>query len=316
VGVGSEFIEVLISLRTSGLLNQRGAVMEIGAQQLANSFLGASDRLMHLGKVFGIDKPPSLPPPKPSYLTHEPLEITAPFSRDFWHWLGFDYAAIDIDGSAGSIPLDLNYDSVPAEAEAKYDIVTNFGTTEHVVNQLNAFKVIHELTCSGGIMVHVLPAQGMLNHGLVNYNLKFFWMLARSNGYTFIQAHFSQAGESHTFPKDIADFLRTYDPFIAVDLPVIEVVDMGVLVVLQKSFNIPFVPPIDVATGTQTNIDSLKKRYWTVFDPGAFDRLISSGAGPVGRKPANPAKALRRLAATAKWATVRCLAIALKRENR
>jgi hypothetical protein len=291
VGVGCEFIEILIGLRTSGYINPRGAVMEIGAQQLANSFLGASDRLTHLGKVFGIDKPPQLPPPRSSYVIHEPLESTAPFSRAFWHWLGFDYAAIDIDGSPGSIPLDLNYDSVPAEAAAKYDIVTNFGTTEHVANQLNAFKLIHELARPGGIMVHALPAQGMLNHGLFNYNLKFFWMLSRSNGYTFIQAHFSQSGETHSFPKDLADFLYTYDPIAAESPPDINVVDTGLLVVMEKSFDIPFVPPIDVATGTRTNIDSLKRRYWTVFDPDAFDRLIASGAGPVSRKSdGDPAK--------------------------
>ena len=53
----------------------------------------------------------------------------APFARDFWHWLGFQYAAIDIDGSPGSIPLDLNFDSIPTEHNGRYSLVTNFGTT-------------------------------------------------------------------------------------------------------------------------------------------------------------------------------------------
>ena len=48
--------------------------------------------------------------------------------------------------------------------------------------------------------------------------------------------------------------------------------------------NIPFVPPIDVATGTPTEVDLLKKRYWTIFDPDAFARLTASGAGPFSRK--------------------------------
>jgi hypothetical protein len=29
-------------------------------------------------------------------------------------------------------------------------------------------------------MLHVLPTSGGLNHGLVSYNAKFFWMLGRS----------------------------------------------------------------------------------------------------------------------------------------
>ena len=66
--------------------------------------------------------------------------------------------------------------------------------------------MIHDLTRHGGIMVHALPAQGMMNHGLVNYNFKFFWMLARSNGYTFIDAHFLHERQSYSLPKDIADF--------------------------------------------------------------------------------------------------------------
>jgi hypothetical protein len=42
---------------------------------------------------------------------------------------------------------------------------------------------------------------------------------------------------------------------------------------MQKVFDIPFVPPLDVATGTQTSFDALRQRYWTVFDPDAFTRL-------------------------------------------
>src|SRR5581483_6180040 len=98
--------------------------------------------------------------------------------RDLWLWLGFDCAAM---GSAGSIALDLNYDKAPPYAVGKYDLVTNFGTTEYIANQLNAFEVIHDLTRPGGVMIHRVPTQGMLTHGLINYNLKFFWILARSN---------------------------------------------------------------------------------------------------------------------------------------
>jgi hypothetical protein len=35
-------------------------------------------------------------------------------------------------------------------------------------------------------MIHNVPTQGLFMHGLVNYNPKFFWMLARSNGYKWL----------------------------------------------------------------------------------------------------------------------------------
>ena len=256
--------------------------MEIGAQQLANSFLSAPDRITYLGKQFGIDRPFSLASAKPSHIVHgdlEHLNADAPFARDFWLWLGFDYGAIDIDGSPGSIGLDLNYDSVPPEVKGKYDLVTNFGTTEHVANQLNAFEVIHDLTSHRGIMLHELPAQGMLNHGLVNYNFKFFWMLARSNGYRFIHAAFGHSREPYSLPDDIVDFLNSTVPGAGDTAREFKARDAGILVVMQKVFDIAYVPPIDVPTGTQTEIESLKRRYWTVFEPDAFEHLRVNGDG-------------------------------------
>ena len=177
MGIGTQDLDVLLRLREEGYIPDRASIIEIGAQQLANSFLEAHQKIEAAGRCFRANGDLSLPDPTPSFIVHgrtEHLDAAAPLARDFWRWLGFDYASVDIDESPGSIPLDLNYDDAPASAVGKYQLVTNFGTTEHVANQLNAFKVIHELTAIGGVMWHHLPAQGMLNHGLVNYNPKFF----------------------------------------------------------------------------------------------------------------------------------------------
>jgi hypothetical protein len=280
MGIGNNVIDLLIDLRKAGYIGTRTSVMEIGAQQLGNSFLESTDRLARLGELFGIIRPLPLPPPIPTYIVHgttEHLDASAPAARDFWLWLGFSYAAIDIDGSPGSIPLDLNFDDLPQDKFGKYDLVTNFGTTEHIVNQLNAFKIIHELTAPGGIMVHRLPAGGMLNHGLVNYNPKFFWMLARGNGYRFIQADYGQSLEPYALPDNIVNFLGSIDPASIERTSKYQVADAGLSVVMQKAFDIPYVPPIDVATGTQTDIEALKQRYWTVFKPNVFEDLQAQG---------------------------------------
>ena len=162
MGIGSDAIGLLIWLKQAGHFPRRPAVVELGAQQLSNTFLRAGPAIAELGRVFGRRRPLELPQPRPSRFGDGQVELLdpeAPFARDFWTWLGFEYASIDIDGSPGSIPLDLNYDDVPDRVLGKYHLVTNFGTTEHVANQLNAFKLVHDLTAIGGIMVHHLPAQ-------------------------------------------------------------------------------------------------------------------------------------------------------------
>jgi hypothetical protein len=60
----------------------------------------------------------------------------------------------------GVTALDLNRDQVPYKLKAAFDLVVNAGTTEHVVTQDNAFRVIHDLTKAGGVMLHELPGGG------------------------------------------------------------------------------------------------------------------------------------------------------------
>lgn len=276
MGIGSDTIGLLIWLKQAGHFPRRPAVVELGAQQLSNTFLRAGPTVAELGRVFGRRRPFKLPQPRPSQFGHGQIELLdpeAPFARDFWKWLGFKYASIDIDGSPGSIPLDLNYDDVPDWAVGKYHLVTNFGTTEHVANQLNAFKVAHYLTAPGGIMVHQLPAQGMANHGFVNYNPKFFWLLGRSNGYQILDFDFCASPISYELPADIRDYTGTFRPNLRDHMKDYKLTDAVILVVFKKAYDIPFVAPIDVNTGARTDNKMLQSRYWTVFTPDAFVNL-------------------------------------------
>jgi len=285
MALGKSAIELLLHLRHAELIAKNDRVVEIGAQQLNNSFLRAKDELATLGRLFGVEAPLLIAEPPLTGLLEggaEDLAATAPPAREFWTWLGSDYASIDIDGSPGSIPLDLNYDSVPNEARGQFDLVTNFGTTEHVANQLNAFKVIHDLATPGGLFIHELPTQGYFNHGLVNYNFKFFWMLARSNNYKVIDTAFF-AGDEYIIPDNIINFLAEFGVGNR-ELPNgFRSMDAGLLIVLQKQHDIPYVPPLDVP-GARTENEILKQRYWTVFAPEGLMQL------PVYKRPANRRK--------------------------
>jgi hypothetical protein len=287
MALGSDAIELVVRLKREGYLNGRLSVVEIGAQQIANTFLEVRDRLEGVGLLFGADPPCPLPQPRFTHIVHGDLEHLAeyaPAARDFWEWLGFDYAAIDIDDGPGIISLDLNYDSAPDHMLGMYQLVTNFGTTEHIANQLNAFKVIHELTAPGGVMLHHLPMQGMLNHGLVNYNPKFFWMLARSNGYRLVYLNVNAGTSYYALPENIAASVSPFEPDIDARRHGYRVADMLVVAVLQKVFDIPYVAPIDVPTGTRTDNKLLEERYWSVLKPNAFDNPARSAPGGNDRR--------------------------------
>src|SRR5215813_4155369 len=261
-------MERLIHLREAGFLADSRSVVEMGAQQLANDFLRARDRVDHLGRLFGVATALEFPVPQRTPMVEGGIEHvpeTAPLARSFWEWLEFEYASVDIDGSPGSLPLDLNFDSVPLSARKRFALVTNFGTTEHAANQLNAFKIIHDFTAPGGIMFHTVPAQGYFNHGLVNYNPKWFWMLARSNHYRWVYIDYTSAEHTSDFPANVVAEIMPYAPDIAERKDRYKHVDGGLVVVLQKVRDIEFVPPLDVATGTKTTNKALKERYWTVF---------------------------------------------------
>src|SRR4029077_2054610 len=155
--MGASTLPLLMALKRRGYISHGSAVFEIGAQQLDESFLKARNDIAATGRSFGVTDPP------PAFAWTGPRSDTnvlagAPLAREFWTWLGLSSASIDTDVSPGSIPLDLNYDEVPTEFIGKYDVVTNFGTTEHVANQLQSFKIIHDLATPGGLMLHVLPA--------------------------------------------------------------------------------------------------------------------------------------------------------------
>jgi SAM-dependent methyltransferase len=177
MGLDSCFLNDFIDLKRMGALDGARRVVELGAQQLADQFLEAEASLNDIYKLYAA---PRVDLGRPC--GQENFTKKAPPASVFWTSLGFDYAAIDFDGHRNSHPLDLNQDQVPEHLRGKFDLVVNSGTTEHVANQENCFRVTHDLVAKGGIMFHFLPVY-LLGHGLVNYSPKFFLQLFRQNDY-------------------------------------------------------------------------------------------------------------------------------------
>ena len=96
---------------------------------------------------------------------------------------GFRYTAFDVYSSGSTRIFDLNSDSLSWRDRGNYDVVTNCGTSEHVANQYNVFKVAHDALAVGGVMLNFVPFYGQIDHGLINYHPKFFTSLVANNGY-------------------------------------------------------------------------------------------------------------------------------------
>src|SRR5262249_26475042 len=86
-----------------------------------------------------------------------------------------------------------------------HEFIANSGTSEHILNQYNVFKVIHDAAARGAIMYHGVPAWGDYEHGIISYSPKFFWALGEANSYEIIKYWGWTDDESHPL-KD--EFMR------------------------------------------------------------------------------------------------------------
>jgi hypothetical protein len=160
-------------------------------------------------------------------------------ARKLYEAIGLSYRCIDSSGEFGALPLDLNFDAVPAEEKGKYGLVTNFGTSEHVANQINCFKAIHDLTQPGGYMIHGVPYTGYTVHGLINYTPKFFWALERGNRYELVKLYV-HGNKLPTF------HYRSMFKRIACNItPWLLTTNSVLFCTFRKVHDTPFVPPWD-----------------------------------------------------------------------
>jgi glutathione peroxidase-family protein len=77
-----------------------------------------------------------------------------PYFKDIFPEL--DLTSFDITGENNSICLNLS-EPISDKYKDKFDLVTNFGTTEHVQNQFICWKNIFEMTKHGGIVISEIP---------------------------------------------------------------------------------------------------------------------------------------------------------------
>lgn len=107
-----------------------------------------------------------------------------PFASEMWQRCGIEYMAIDTQGHNDSVQWDL---SEPLKTTREFDLVMDYGTSEHVKDHYQCFKNIHDLTKMGGIMIHENPKIGNWPGHCYHYlNQVFYEELAYKVGYTIL----------------------------------------------------------------------------------------------------------------------------------
>ena len=94
---------------------------------------------------------------------------------------------------------------------AECDIAINTGTCEHVFNQGQVWKTIHDAVKVGGLMVHAMPLWGWLDHGFYNYQPTFIKDIAAENAYEILLWMFAESDPFYAVQvKEASDFQALY----------------------------------------------------------------------------------------------------------
>jgi hypothetical protein len=93
------------------------------------------------------------------------------------------YCAIDGNGR-GTLTADLN---LPLPKLKPFDLVTDFGTGEHIFNQFQVWRSIHELTKPGGYIAFDRPTKGYPTHCYYLVDECLFHDLAAANAYEIVR---------------------------------------------------------------------------------------------------------------------------------
>ncbi len=106
----------------------------------------------------------------------------------YFQSLGVDHVSIDMNGKNGALNLDLQLEIKDFNLLETFNVLTNFGTTEHVRHQSICWLNVHNLVKQNGIFIHLVPrTEHWKSHGYHKYSLEFFENLVYSCGYKVLE---------------------------------------------------------------------------------------------------------------------------------
>ena len=113
------------------------------------------------------------------------------------------HISIDLNSKDGALPLDLDF-PLPFSLLKGFDLVTDYGTIEHVNNQFQVFKNVHDICKKQGLMIHIIPSIGSAKgHGRYYYSEEFMNELGKACGYKIIKVDRYTEDQSEKVPNPL-----------------------------------------------------------------------------------------------------------------
>ena len=249
MGIGPKNLVRIQDLCDQGVLPPNAAILELGAQEIYCA--GAEKVVADFARYFAGRKQARWGAKE---LSSDEISALAKqgFSARLFRSCGFKYKALDIFDGDSVMLFDLNIQNAPEDMIGQFDLVTNFGTTEHLINQLLAMRTIHDFAKPGGVIYHDLPLGGYHTHGYFSYNPMFFQHLAQANEYEILYHAYSRNSVESRAPEFMTRHGYSASGWI----------DCGIEFVLRKTADRPFRMPLE--TGTSLGLNS---EVWKGDDP-------------------------------------------------
>jgi len=187
MGVSKAMISLFCETRKE--ISFKGNVLQLGKQDVDCN----SVQLTDIFKKFGYPSP---------FISDGPIDDIALFRA-----LGFtSVESLDASDYEGAdIVWDLNK-AVPDSLKAKYDVVFDGGTSEHVFNFPQVLKNIYDVLKPDGVVIHASPSHNHVDHG--------FYMFSPTVFYDFYTANKFEILKSYIFefkPEPDSEAWRIYD---------------------------------------------------------------------------------------------------------
>lgn len=258
MGFGLGYLEYLFD---TGLLKRGGSILDVGSQNLYHATPQRLRKIISAhGKIGDEADFKSFAELVSYFSTPRPNERTS-FLADIMDRLDVRYTGIDVCPAPKTRIVDLNTETVPADMRGAFDVILNFGTSEHIFNQLNCFRFMHDALKVGGVFFHQLPSQGWVDHGFFCYHNTFFEELAAANGYEIVEKWYFRAGVTQQDEMDF-DLRSAGDPNDKLGKEAAaSLIKYNINVILRKVKDAPFTIGLELATSHAQLDTGVLSRY-------------------------------------------------------
>ena len=182
MGLGIAVIQNIVEMYSLGYFKNSKSILEIGSQQLSCT----KGDIKELFKQANLD---SEQVDSFKDINNFPAKRPKASAKPFYNALGLtEYSCIDINEQDYTIGHDLNKPFLDKSKFNKYDVVTDFGSCEHVFNIAEAYKTMHNLLKPEG---YFIVCQGVLKaNGYFLFDNSFFAGFAAANNYKIISSSY------------------------------------------------------------------------------------------------------------------------------